>query len=246
VGPLLQGVFMEQTSLYEVLNRVRKIDFKIKTLTIKKLSTPTDLLDLRKKVALEKKELEKKELESKSFIKKKDHLKILIEKEKEKLEILEKKQKEVKNNVAYQATVKELSNFKKNIKNFEKEILEIEKKENEFKEEIKQIESKYKEILLSYENSLVNFKDRSNSIERDLNDIKQEKNKILKELPKDILNKYIKVYENKAGTGISIVNENRCSACNMILPKQFCNQIIKNDSVYHCPSCQRLIISVKE
>lgn len=237
---------MELTSLYEVLNKVRVIDLKIKNLTVKKLSTPTDLLDLRKQVAIEKKDLEKKEVISNSFQKKKDHLINLIEKEKEKLENLDKKQKEAKSNKEYQLSIKEVSSLKKNIKTFEKEILEIEKSEEEFKEELKSLENKYKDALLKYESSLVNFKDKSNSIERDLKDIKQEKNIILKDLPKDILSKYIKVYENKAGTGISIIKDNRCSACNMTLPRQFCNQIMKNDGVHHCPSCQRLIISVKE
>ena len=93
---------------------------------------------------------------------------------------------------------------------------------------------------------LIRVKDEINSIERDLSDAKEKKNKSLSVLPEDIKKRYIKIYENKDGIGISIVHENRCSVCNMALPRQLCYDILKGDRVFHCPSCQRVIIYINK
>jgi predicted nucleic acid-binding Zn-ribbon protein len=93
---------------------------------------------------------------------------------------------------------------------------------------------------------LVDIKDDINFIERELIDAKDHKNKILKDLPEEIKYRYIKVYENKGGIGVSMVLDSKCSVCNLSLPRQLCNDILKGDKIHHCPSCQRVIIYINK
>ena len=93
---------------------------------------------------------------------------------------------------------------------------------------------------------MVQVKDELNSIESELSDLVDTKQKFIKNIPENLKVLYEKLYKNKNGIAISMVKDNQCSVCNLSLPRQLCNEIMKGDKVHHCPSCQRLIICVNK
>ncbi len=234
-----------QTPIYDLLNELKTIDDHIKQLTVKKISKPRLLMETRQKLTVVENKLKSKTEQLELENRRKKQLSDIVSQEKEKLAKSEQKLASVKNNKEYQAVQKEITQFKKNIKNLE----EQEKNRIEalaiIEKEFQEIESEFNSVNKEHESVLIKVKDEINSIERDLNDAKEKKNKSLSSLPEELKKRYTKIYENKDGIGISVIQENRCSVCNIALPRQLCNDILKGDRVFHCPSCQRVIIYIK-
>jgi predicted nucleic acid-binding Zn-ribbon protein len=234
-----------QTPIYDLLNELKTIDDHIKQLTVKKISKPRLLMETRQKLTVVENKLKSKTEQLELENRRKKQLSDIVSQEKEKLAKSEQKLASVKNNKEYQAVQKEITQFKKNIKNLE----EQEKNRIEalaiIEKEFQEIESEFNSVNKEHESVLIKVKDEINSIERDLNDAKEKRNKSLSSLPEELKKRYTKIYENKDGIGISVIQENRCSVCNIALPRQLCNDILKGDRVFHCPSCQRVIIYIK-
>jgi len=232
--------------LYNILHDIKKIDEKIRDLNKKKQGSPNKLLDQRKKLAETEHKFKAKSTEFGVEDKKNKHLHGIVTDEKDKLTKAEQKLSMVKNTKEYQAALKEVSQLKKTVVNLDEQLnasnVEIEKRTQELSAIKTELETSSKE----YENSMVHVKDELNYIERELNDLVDSKQRFITDLPETIRTLYTKLYTNKNGIAVSIIKDSQCSVCNLSLPRQLCNEIMKGDKVHHCPSCQRLIICVNK
>lgn len=234
-----------QIPIYDLLNELKIIDDHIKKLTILKISKPRSLMETRQKLTVVENKLKSKTEQLELENRRKKQLSDIVSQEKEKLTKSEQKLTAVKNNKEYQAVQKEITQLKKTINNLEEQEKTRIEALASIEKEFQDIESEFNSVNKEHESVLIKVKDEINSIERDLNDAKEKKNKSLSSLPEELKKRYTKIYENKDGIGISVIQENRCSVCNIALPRQLCNDILKGDRVFHCPSCQRVIIYIK-
>jgi len=233
-------------SLYNVLNDIRLIDDKIKELNKKKNTKPTLLMESRKKLTELESKSKTKGAELESEMKKYKHLEGVVTEEKDKLQKAEVKLNVVKNSKEYQAILKELSQLKKTVSSIEEQRAAKQTATETLQKEFDAISAELKNIARDYEAVMVNVKDDLLNIESQITDLADSKNKIVETIPADVKTIYVKAHANKGGVGVAVVNANRCGACNMSLPMQLCNEILKGDQVYHCPSCQRLIIYISK
>jgi len=233
-------------TFYEILYKVKKIDDEIKNLETKKNKNPSYILDLKEILKQKTSDLVQKETLLKLEQDKLNNFNIIIEDNNTKLKNSEAKLSKITNAKEYHAVNKELDTYKKNIKNFEnqkeKQIVNI----TNINEQIISLKDLVEKKQIEYESSLINFKDNNNLIDRDLNDLKNDKEDLLKALPQDLLDNYKKVVIKKKNSAISVVDNAKCNACNMNLPPQLCNEILKGENIKFCPSCQRLIICVNK
>jgi len=231
---------------YDILYRIKLIDEKIRDLYVKKNANPNNLNEVSKKLKEAELKLKYKSTEAEAASRKNKHIFDVLSEESSKHARAEEKLLAVKNSKEYQAALKEVSQLKKAVASLGEQHKVSQAEADKLVVELQEINNSVKEAVKKYESVLVQIKDNSNMVESELADIKEVKEKILCEMPEDIKKRYLKAHESKNGTGVSIINNERCSACNMSLPKQFCNQVVKADLVYHCPSCQRLIIYINK
>ncbi|MCQ2603639.1 MAG: C4-type zinc ribbon domain-containing protein [Spirochaetia bacterium] len=72
--------------------------------------------------------------------------------------------------------------------------------------------------------------------------LEEEKSKIIPGLDEEILFKFERIIKSKeGGLGIVPVRGVVCSACHMILPAQFVNDIRHGDKIEFCPYCSRIL-----
>lgn len=232
--------------LYEVLNRLKQVDEKIKELSNKKNTPPKGLKESQDRLRSAESKLRTKSIEAEAASRKSKHVHDVFNEESSKLIRAEEKLSQVKNSKEYQAALKEVNQLKKTVLNLNEQYQTANAESEKMISAMKEFEKELKEAISAYEQILVQIKDSTNLIEAELSDIQDSKERVLRDLPEDIKKKYTKAYEIKNGMGIAVINGERCGACNMSLPKQFCNQVIKADQIYHCPSCQRLIIYINK
>ena len=157
-----------------------------------------------------------------------------IEKSKEKL-------RAVKNNKEYQSLLKEIEELKKQSSSMEDKMLEC----------LEQIESSESSV----KNSEIEFKSIAERIQLEKEDVAKESDKGRLELQAlnadwekvtaavdaDILRTFEKIRQMVGGVTIAPVINAVRQACNMNIPPQLYNELLRFDSLKYCPSCQRII-----
>jgi len=237
---------MDSSSLYNILNEIKEIDEKIRDLNKKKQIAPARLLIERKRLAEAENRFKTKSIEFEVEDKKYKHLTGIITEEKDKLTKAEQKMAMVKNSKEYQAALKEINQLKKTVTNLDEQLHSRDGEVEKLTKDVQSIKAESEAASKSYETCMVQVKDELNAIENELNDLADIKQRSVKNLPENLKTLYDKIYNNKNGIAISILKENQCSVCNLSLPRQMCNEILRGDKVHHCPSCQRLIICVNK
>ena len=232
--------------LYEVLYKVKLIDEKIRDLSVRKNSNPKDLTGISKKLKEAEQKLKTKSSEAEAASRKNKHICDVLGEETAKLKRAEEKLAAVKNSKEYQAALKEVNQLKKAVTSLSEQQQASQAEADKFVSGLLEVENEFKVAVKDYEAVIIQTKDMLNIIESELIDIKDAKDRVVNELPEELKKRYLKAYESKNGAGVSVIRADRCSACNMSLPRQFCNQVLKADHVYHCPSCQRLIIYINK
>ena len=235
-----------ESGLYNVLNEIKEIDERIRELNKKKQASPTKLLNQRKKLAETENRFKMRSTEFGVEDKKYQHIKGVITEEKDKLTKAEQKLSMVKNTKEYQAALKELGQLKKTITNLDEQLHSRDAEIEKLTLEVATLKTELETASKEYESSMVQVKDELNAVESELNDLIDSKQKYINDLPDNLKTLYNKLYNNKNGIAISLIKDNQCSVCNLSLPRQLCNEIMRGDKVHHCPSCQRLIICVNK
>ena len=69
-----------------------------------------------------------------------------------------------------------------------------------------------------------------------------ERQKIVVRLNKDILSRYEKIRSGR-GKAVAVVRKNSCSGCGNRIPPQHIMEIRRNDKIYLCQHCGRIIVS---
>ncbi|MFH1224030.1 MAG: C4-type zinc ribbon domain-containing protein [Pseudomonadota bacterium] len=233
-------------SLYVILNDIRQMDDKIKVLNKKKSEKPALLSESRKKLSELETKNKSKAIQLDTELKKYKHIEGVVVTERDKLEKAEMKLNAVKNSKEYQAALKELNQFKKTVSNLDEQKAAAQVVVDTVQKEFNTLDEELKKAAKEFETVMVSVKDEIVGLDSQLSDITESREKMVEQMPVEIKVIYRKAYTNKGGVGVAVMNENRCGACNMSLPMQLCNEILKGDKVHHCPSCQRLIIYISK
>ena len=73
-------------------------------------------------------------------------------------------------------------------------------------------------------------------------DVYRKKSDDLKaSIEKDLLERYLFLWERKQGVAISPVAEGVCQTCHMGIPPQKFNELIRGDALMSCSNCKRII-----
>lgn len=147
----------------------------------------------------------------------------------------------VKSNKEYTAALKELDKLNKN-----KSLMED--KDIQHMEEIEELEKR----CLEYRDEQAGLKKRTesdrNEIETEMEELEKEmelfekrKKEFCQAIDQDLLSKYSYLREKRGGLAIGPVVGGICQACNIRIPPQRFNELIKGLSLMICPNCQRII-----
>lgn len=147
----------------------------------------------------------------------------------------------VKTNKEYQSVLKEIDDIKIKSSAIEEEMLKnldaIETAEQEItklKKEFLLIKEKINE-----EKEIINKEAEQNRI--DITVLDEEKNNISKKVSSEVMAKYNMLKEFTKGMAIAPTIDSICQGCNMNIPPQMYNELLRFDSIKHCPHCQRII-----
>ena len=227
----------------KVLYQLQSIDDQLDELEELRGDLPNSVRELEEKINLFKEDIKSKEKEQKESLKKRDSNEDEIERLKENQKKFKSQLYQVRNNKEYDALTKEIDHTEEQMKKLEtendgladtsktltQEIEEIKLKLDELKKELIEKEADLKEIVKA------NAKEESK--------LTGERKKLESEVKKPDISAYMRIRKAKRGKAVSTIKRSACSGCHNIVPSQRQLEIRRNNRLFFCEYCGRILVS---
>lgn len=160
----------------------------------------------------------------------------------EKLKRYKEQQYQVRNNKEYDAITKEIDFAEESVKSLTKQFEDFENRMSIAKTELEEFQAKLQEL----NDQLKEKSDELSVVSKETEDeelkYRHERDKIIARLHKETLSRYSKIRLGR-GKAVSIIRKNSCSGCGNRIPPQHILEIRRNDKIYLCQHCGRIIVS---
>ncbi len=160
----------------------------------------------------------------------------------EKLKKYKEQQYQVRNNKEYDAITKEIDFAEESVKSLSKQFEDFENLMSVAKIELEEVQTKLNELNEALNEKAGELAVVSKETEDEELKFKHEREKIVVRLNKDILPRYEKIRSGR-GKAVSTIRKQSCSGCGNRIPPQHIMEIRRNDKIYLCQHCGRIIVS---
>lgn len=170
-------------------------------------------------------------------------------KEKDSLTLLEKidrykaQQLQVRTNKEYDALTKEIDLANSTIQTYEDKIEQFAEEAQGKREQKEELEAQLAILEEELSERQKELDDILASTEKEERAFNLRRDKILKMVSNDDQTAYVRIREAKKGKAVVPVRRGSCSGCYNIVPPQMILQIKKNDRLYLCEHCGRILVS---
>jgi len=167
----------------------------------------------------------------------------ILNKGEDKLKGITGKQSAIRNKEEYGALLREIDNIKRFNRDLSDEIKEIER-EVEFKNvELSAIEDETVKKIADYKKTIENNLAKMETLEDDLDDMYEKRDALAEKIRPVIYRKYQRIIENSQnGKAIADAENKVCLGCNMTLPPELFNIVLRAERIEVCPNCQCILI----
>jgi predicted nucleic acid-binding Zn-ribbon protein len=185
---------------------------------------------------------EKEEQKKESLSKRKEN-----EEEIEKLQTNQKKFKaqlyQVRNNKEYDALTKEIDHAEDQAKKFENENDTLADLSKRLTEEIEEIKPQLDELKQELKEKEAELKEIIKANEKEEAKLKGQRKGIVEETKKSDYSAYIRIRKAKKGKAVVTIRRSACSGCHNIVPSQRQLEIRRNNRLFFCEYCGRILVS---
>jgi predicted nucleic acid-binding Zn-ribbon protein len=147
----------------------------------------------------------------------------------------------VKTNEAYTALLKEIEEGKKLKNDIEDTVLAVMEQEDALftEEKIKKEQlAKRKEEVTKQQGEL---EDKLQRLRQNLQEVQSEQKQKIDNIKSEIFKRYQRIREKKDGVAVVAVADGFCGGCNIALPPQVINDVLKGEDLVACRNCLRIL-----
>lgn len=235
----MQEVIDKLKTLQDILSERYKLEQELKDIP-RSLSTKNELLSRLKKQYIEKNE----QFEAaKNRIR---DLKTKMDEAERDREHYEQQMSEIKTQREYEALDKEIREAGEREQYLRKELQREERELEETKHGLEREEQMISEQEKELQEEQSRIESESESKKKQIADLQKEQDKISPGMDEDLLFKFDRIIRSKEGEGIVPLRKGVCTGCNMILPKQFVNEVRLGQEIKFCPYCSKVVFYANE
>jgi predicted nucleic acid-binding Zn-ribbon protein len=220
---------------------VQRIDAKIDALQKQRAVYPQKLDELGKKLAVIHKELETLQAQLGEKEKERRTLDNTLQLDITKLKKWEARLVEIRNQREYLALSREIEGQKKQNTESQERLTAMTAEITQLTEKLEGLrdEVAVQEIDLETEKTAVEKK--VSEFDGQIGEHDKERGEFLSQVPPQLLKRYDQIRQKRGGTALAAAEKGRCTACNVSLPPQLYNIIIRGETIEACPSCHRIL-----
>ena len=224
----------------ESLQKLQTVDLRIRELTEGLRRYPIEIEDLKKDLLEKEESINLKETTLSELKAQRDGFESSLRSNQESIKKSEERLFAIKTHKEYEALQKEITDTRK--ENLEIEdwtisvmakIEEIEAVLVEEKENYANLEGQYAQQILEKEKKILELEISRGPAEK-------EKNEIVSKIDPKILPLYEKIFKRN-GRALALAENEKCTSCNINIPPQLYNEILKQAKLVQCPNCKKIL-----
>ena len=228
------------------LIKLQEVDLRILALDKAKEKSPESLRKAEEALESKKKEYEQLIEELEELQLKRRKFEDELEQEYLRLKKSQTRLMEVKAQREYQALLKEIEEIKKANKQREEELLQMMERIESLNQEKEKLAQEIEELEKVVAEERAKYENQRAELDKKRAEVWKEREALASKIPSNLLKRYEFVKSRRNGVAVVPVIDAVCAGCHMNIPPQLYNELIRDDRVYECPICQRIIFYRKE
>lgn len=161
--------------------------------------------------------------------------------EQDNIEKAEARLPEIKTQKEYLAVLKEVDVAKKQAKDIQDQLASSDEALSALEEDQLEKQQELDEVQQSNESRASEINDELKKIDDALVSEDKKRGRLAKQVPDDVRKQYELLLSRRKGLALVEARRGNCTGCNMHLPPQFFNSMLKKQGIDSCPHCNRLL-----
>ena len=224
----------------ESLQKLQTVDLRIRELTEGLTRYPNEINTLKKDLLEKEESIKLKETNLAELKTQRDDLESSLRSNQESIKKSEERLFAIKTHKEYEALQKEITDTRKeNLEMEDRTILvmtEIEETEAALAEE----KENYAALEGEYAQQIAEKEKKIEELEISREPAEKEKNEIVSKIDPKILPLYEKIFRRN-GRALALAENEKCTSCNINIPPQLYNEILKRTKLVQCPNCKKIL-----
>lgn len=225
----------------EILASLQTVDREIKEQTGRKQKLLDELRVTEKQIQIKKDEINALRTacsEKEKFRAEKDRV---FQDEGKKATDKRMRMNRIKNVKELQALQREIEQMRQTNGELEEELIKIMQEMDVIKAQIQTKESEMAAMQEQWQNKQNELQVEIKGIDAAVTEASTRRQSIASQVTNDLISRYELIFSRRGGTAVVEVAGGICQGCYMNLPPQLWNEIIRNEKLHLCPSCQRIL-----
>jgi predicted nucleic acid-binding Zn-ribbon protein len=147
---------------------------------------------------------------------------------------------EIKTNEEYAAVLKEIEALKQKSSKLEEEVLELLEQGDEAAKSVAEAEKLFKAAEAAHQEERSEKEAQLAKLERELASLRAARKAQASRLDKDLFQQYTRLAKSRGDVVVAVQNGS-CTGCGIALTPQAHNEVRRNDRMFVCPSCNRIL-----
>lgn len=227
----------------KVLYQLQLVDSQLDELEDLRGDLPNNVNSLKSKIDDINEQIKSKEKEKKESIEKRKSNEDEIDRLKESQKKFKSQLYQVRNNKEYDALTKQIDITEETIKKLLAENDALADKSKLLTDEIDELKPKIKELEKELKEKESELKEIIKANEKEENRLKEVRSKIESQVKGSDLSVYMRIRKAKKGKAVATIKRSACSGCHNIVPAQRQLEIRRNNRIFTCEYCGRILVS---
>jgi len=147
----------------------------------------------------------------------------------------------IKNVKELQALQREIDLMRQGNGELEEELIRIMQDMDGIKAQMQTKEAEMATMQEEWLNKQKQLEQEIHGIDEAVSEAATRRQSIASQVTRDLISRYELIFSRRGGTAVVEVNAGICQGCFMNIPPQLWNEMIRNEKLHLCPSCQRIV-----
>lgn len=224
----------------ESLQKLQTVDLRIRELTEGLEKYPNEINDLKKDLLEKEESINLKETTLSELRTQRDGLESSLRSNQESIKKAEERLFAIKTHKEYEALQKEITDTRKENLEIEDQTISVMTEIEETEAALAEEKENYTTLEEQYSEQIAEKEKKIEELEISRKPAEKEKSEILSTIDPKILPLYERIFKRN-GRALALAENEKCTSCNMNIPPQLYNEILKQTKLVQCPSCKKIL-----
>ncbi len=224
----------------ESLQKLQTVDLRIRELTEGLERYPNEIDNLKKDLFEKEESINLKETSLSELKTQRDGLESSLRSNQESIKKSEERLFAIKTHKEYEALQKEITDTRKENLEIEDRTISVMAEIEETEATLAEEKENYATLKEQYAGQIAEKEKKIEELEISRKPAEREKSEILSTIDPKILPLYERIFKRN-GRALALAENEQCTSCNINIPPQLYNEILKQTKLVQCPNCKKIL-----